>query len=147
MARAEFRITINRPVEDVFVVLTDPATTPKWAESALEGELVTPGDVRVGSRRRSVVKGFGRGTIETVMEVTEYEPNHKVALGSVEAPVPMRTSYTFTPVGGGTRVDWTWWFEPTGLMKPAGPLLAAMFKRQFARDLANLKAMMESGRL
>jgi carbon monoxide dehydrogenase subunit G len=88
--------------------------------------------------------------MENVMEVTELEPNRKVALKLVRAPWggTGRTWYTFTPVDGGTRVDWTWEMEPAGLWKPLGsrPLMG-LFGRRFQRDLDNLKVMMESGQL
>lgn len=150
MGRADMRITIARPVEDVFAVLTDPAQTPKWNSSAIEVELITPGSPRVGSRRRAVTKGPFGGTMENVMEVTELEPNRKVALELVSAPWggTGRTWYTFTPVDGGTRVDWHWEMEPAGLWKPLGSRLGmAVFRRIFQRNLDNLKRMMESGAL
>jgi hypothetical protein len=45
--------------------------------------------------------------MENVMEVTELEPNRKVALDLIRAPWggTGRTWNTFTPVEGGTRVD------------------------------------------
>ncbi len=32
-------------------------------------------------------------------------------------------------------------------MRPMAPLLAAVYKRSFAKDLSNLKTMMEAGEL
>jgi uncharacterized protein YndB with AHSA1/START domain len=150
MGRADVSITIARPVEDVFAVLTDPTQSPRWSANAIEAELITSGPPGVGSRRRAVAKGPFGGTMENVMEVTELEPNRKVALKLISAPWggTGRTWYTFTPVEGGTRVDWTWEIEPAGLWKPFGsrPFMA-LFGRRFQRDLDNLKMMMESGQL
>jgi uncharacterized protein YndB with AHSA1/START domain len=149
MASADCAVTIARPVEDVFAVLTDPTLSPRWSLNAIKGELLTPGPPGVGSRRRAVVKGmFGR-TMESVMEVTDLEPNRMVALRLISASWGGSgwTKYTFTPVGGATRVDWHWEMELDGLMKPLGPPFMAVFQRLFQRDLNNLKAMMESGRL
>jgi uncharacterized protein YndB with AHSA1/START domain len=149
MASTDVGVTIARPVEDVFTVLTDPTLSPKWAANAISGELLTDGPPRVGSRRRAVVKGmFGR-TMESVMEVTELEPNRAVALKLISASWggTGRTRYTFTPVGKGTRIDWRWEMEPGGWLKPfAGPFMS-LFGRIFQKDLDSLKAMMESGRL
>ena len=149
MASTDVGVTIARPVEDVFTVLTDPTLSPKWAANALSGELLTDGPPRVGSRRRVVVKGMFGGTMESVMEVTELEPNRAVALKLISASWggTGRTRYTFTPVGEGTRIDWRWEMEPGGWMRPfAGPFMS-LFGRAFQKDLDNLKAMMESGRL
>ncbi|MCA1572537.1 MAG: SRPBCC family protein [Chloroflexi bacterium] len=54
-------VTIDRPVEEVFAVLTDPTRSPEWSKHSVRGEMLTDGPARVGSRRRTVVKGFGGG--------------------------------------------------------------------------------------
>jgi uncharacterized protein YndB with AHSA1/START domain len=149
MANADVSVTIGRPVDDVFAVLTDPTLAPRWAANAIKGELLTPGPPGVGSRRRAVVKGFLGGTMESVMEVTELDPNRMLALRLVSASWggSGRTRYTLTPVAGGTRVDWRWEMEPGGVLKPFGRPLMAVFQRLFQRDVDNLKAMMESNAL
>jgi len=146
MARADVSVTIARPVDDVFTVLTDPTLTPRWAANAIKAELLTPGPPGAGSRRRAVVKSFSGSTMESVFEVTEFEPSRAVALRQISASWggSGRTRYTFTPVGDGTRVDWTWDLELGGLWRPFTPLLVGLFERGFQRDLNNLKAMMES---
>jgi uncharacterized protein YndB with AHSA1/START domain len=149
MAKADVSVTIARPAEDVFAVLTDPTLAPKWAANAIKGELLTAGPPGVGSRRRAVVKGlFGR-TMESVMEVTELEPNSMLALRLISASWggSGRTKYTLTPVDGGTRLDWRWEMEPGGVVKPFSRPLMAIFQRAFQRDVKNLKAMMESNAL
>jgi uncharacterized protein YndB with AHSA1/START domain len=113
-------VTIQRPIEEVFAVLTDPPRSPEWSKHSIRGELLTEGPPRVGSRRRTVVKGFaGIGSMESVFEVTELEPLRAVALKQVSASWggSGATRCTFTPVGGGTRVDWMWELNPSGPMK------------------------------
>ena len=51
----------------------------------IKGELLTPGPQGAGSRRRAVVKGLFGGTMECVMEVTEFEPNRMLALRLISA--------------------------------------------------------------
>jgi uncharacterized protein YndB with AHSA1/START domain len=149
MASADTSVTIARPVDDVFAVLTNPTLSPKWSSNAISGELLTDGPPRIGSQRRAVVKGmFGR-TMESVMEVTELEPNRAVALKLLSASWggSGRTRYTFTTVDGGTRVDWHWEMEPGGWLRPLSKPFMAVFERMFQRDLDNLKRVMESGGL
>lgn len=103
-------VTIERPVEEVFAVLTDPTRSPEWSKHSVRGELLTDGPPRVGSRRRTVVKGFGGiGTMESVFEVTEIDPLRAVGLKQVSGTWggTGATRYTFTPVHGGTCVEWT----------------------------------------
>lgn len=142
-------VTIGRPVEEVFAVLTDPTRSPEWSKHSIRGELLTDGPPRVGSRRRTVVKGFAGRTMESVFEVTEIEPLRAVALKQISASWggSGATRYTFTPVDGGTRVDWTWELNARGPMRLVlGPMLAVT-RRGFQSDLENLKALMESGRI
>ena len=150
MAEFDCSVVIQRPVEDVFRILTDPTQSPKWSKNAIKGELLTEGPPRVGSRRRAVVKGFGgRGTMESVFEVTEIDPLRAVALRQISASWggDGRTRYTFTPVDGGTRVAWHWELEPGGLMGLFARPMMAVMHRIFQSDLDNLKRMMESGAL
>jgi uncharacterized protein YndB with AHSA1/START domain len=150
MAGFDCSVVIQRPVEDVFRVLTDPTQSPKWSKNAIKGELLTEGPPRVGSRRRTIVKGFGGlGTMESVFEVTEIDPLRAVALRQISASWggDGRTRYTFTPVDSGTRVDWHWELEPGGLMGFFARTMMSIMRRIFQADLDNLKRMMDSGEL
>lgn len=147
MATAGMTITIDRPIDDVFRVLTTPEDTPKWSSSAVEEALTSPGPVGVGSTRRAVVRSFGGRTTTNEAMVTEFEPNRRVAMRSISAPVPFEAAWSFTGVPGGTRVDWTWSFEFTRAMRAFGPAFAAYFRRSLQKDLDRLKRMMEAGEL
>jgi uncharacterized protein YndB with AHSA1/START domain len=131
----------------VYRVLTTPELTPRWSSNAIEEHMTTPGPVRVGSRRRATVRRPGRGTTENEIEVTAIEPERSMAVRSIEAPVPFTSSWTFTPVGDATRVDWRWDFQLRGWMRPVDVILGPTFGRTFRRDLDRLKAMMETGEL
>ena len=140
-------ITINRPVDDVFRVLTTPEETPKWSSSAVEEALTSPGPVGIGSTRRAVVRSFGGRTTTNETVVTEFEPNRKVAMRSISAPVPFEAAWSFTDVPGGTRVDWTWSFAFAGAFKVLGPAFGSYFRRSLQKDLDRLKQMMEAGEI
>lgn len=147
MSVVSLSVSILRPVEDVFAVLTDVGQAAKWSR-ALEEQLITPGPLRVGSRRRAVVPMFGGRTMENQMELTELEPDRRLAMRGVAGfPFPVRIVAELEPAGGGTLLRWTTFMEPGGVAKLLGPVLAASYKRSFAKDLANLKSMMESGAL
>ena len=140
-------VTIARPVSDVYRVLTTPELTPRWSSNAIEEHVTTPGPIRVGFRRRATVRRMGGGTTHNEIEVTALEPERSIAVRSVEAPVSFSSSWTFTPVDGGTRVDWHWDFAMRGWLRPFDGLLARTFTRAFRRDLARLRSMMEAGEL
>jgi uncharacterized protein YndB with AHSA1/START domain len=145
MTTTALTVTIARPVEDVFAVLTHLENAATWSR-AVEETLITPGPMAVGSRRRAVVPTFGGRTAENEMELTELVPNRRLAMRSISGfPFEVRISIDLNPVGDGTRLDWLVSFEPGGLLRPTAPLLAPVYRRAFAKDLENLRAMMETG--
>jgi uncharacterized protein YndB with AHSA1/START domain len=138
---------IARPVEDVFAVLTNVENAARWSR-AIEEKMTTPGPFGVGSRRRAVVPLFGARTTENEMELTEFELNLRLAMRGVSGfAFPVRVSIDFARVETGTRLEWTTYLEPRGLLKAIGPILAAAYEWNFRKDLAKLKAMMEAGEL
>ncbi len=147
MTTAAMSVTINRPVADVFRVLTTPEDTPKWSSSAVEEQLTSPGPVGVGSTRRAVVRSFGGRTTTNEAIVTVFEPNRRVAMRTISAPVPFEAAWSFTALPDGTRVDWTWSFDLKGVARLFGPAFAVYFQRSLQGDLARLKQMMETGEL
>jgi uncharacterized protein YndB with AHSA1/START domain len=145
MSTAEMSVTIRRPVEDVFRVLTTPEDTPKWSSSAVEEQLTSFGPVAVGSTRRAVVRSFGGRTTTNETVVTVFDPHRRVSMRTITAPVPFEATWSFTALPEGTRVDWAWSFELKGVARLFGPLFAVYFRRSLQADLARLKRMMEAG--
>ncbi len=143
MLKLDLSITINRPVEEVFAVLSNPENGPKWSSGSSEAKITSQGPIGVGTRYRSVRQALGR-RIESETEITEYEPNRRYATKSISGPFPMESAVTFERVEGGTRVTGTLMGEPGGFFKLAEPLLVRTAKRQFEGDLANLKDLMEA---
>jgi uncharacterized protein YndB with AHSA1/START domain len=146
MARAEISATIKRPVEDVFAVVSDPESSPKWSSASLESAKTSAGPVGVGTTTRAVSKFLGR-RIESELEITDFEPNRRLAWESKSGPFPIQATVTFEGVNGGTRVNATIDAEPGGFFKLAEPLIVSIAKRQFQSDFDNLKDLMEANAL
>jgi uncharacterized protein YndB with AHSA1/START domain len=66
-------ITIRRPIEDVFAVLTDVEQSGKWFPGNVEEHWTSPAPHGVGSTRHAVVTMLGRRTENDAM-ATEYQP-------------------------------------------------------------------------
>ena len=82
------------------------------------------------------------------MELTELVPDRRLAMRGVSGfPFAVRILAELEPAHRGALPRWTTWLEPGGVARLLGPVLAASYRRSFARDLVNLKAMMESGAL
>lgn len=136
-------VTIARAVEDVFAVLSVVENAPKWSSNTIEETLLTPGPLRKGSRRRAVIKGFAGRRMQNEAEMVEFEPNRRMVVRVLDAPVPIEIVIEFTAVEGGTRLDWTGILSPRGMLAPTATLLAGFYRMAFERDLRNLKALME----
>ena len=146
MPRGTASIEIDRPVEDVFAVLSDVGQTALWYPTVIEERWTSPEPHGVGSTRIAVSKSYGvRNENEAV--VTVFDPNRALALESVRSQVPFTVSIRFAPTPSGARVDWEVEMVPTGLYKPVVSMTFGPFVRQLQAALGNLKAMMEAGQL
>jgi len=141
--KIEISIVINRPVEEVFAVMSNHENNPKWNPATLEAKKTSAGPIGVGTIVRSVTRIAGQ-RLEGESEFIEYEPNRKYATRVNSGPFPMKLQETFESVEGGTRVDARIEVEPEGFFKLAEPLLAKIAKRQLEAALASLKDLMEA---
>ena len=146
MSSSRNSIVINRPIEDVFAVLTDVEQNGKWFPGNVEEHWTSPPPHGVGSTRHAIVNMFGRRT-ENDAVTTEYEPPHRASMEGTTPNAPFAATLTFAAEAGGTRVGVTTDFRLHGVMRILGPLIAAVYGRSWDRGLANLKQMMESGAL
>ncbi len=142
MLKIESSVVINRPLEDVFAVLSNVENNPKWSSVFLEAEKTSAGPIGVGTTWRIVGRAFGQG-IEAEVEVTEYEPNRKWAQKQ-SGPISAKIRQTYKPVEEGTRVNVALEGELGGFFKLAEPLLKTMMKRGIENDLATVKDLMEA---
>jgi len=142
-ASTTMTVTIARPVEDVFAVLSDVTNVPIWSSNTIEETLLTPGPLRKGSRRRAVIKGFAGRTMQNEAEMIEFEPNRRMVVEVLDAPMPARIVIEFTQVDGGTRLDWTGILAPKGILAPTAFLAARFYRMAFEKDLRSLKALMD----
>ena len=96
----------------------------------------------MGARHWLTAQFLGRRSA-TEYETIAYEPDRLVAWKAVSGPVPLTFSRALEAVDGGTRVTMRYEGEFRGLLKLAGPLLAAMGRRQLEGDIPRLKQLLE----
>jgi uncharacterized protein YndB with AHSA1/START domain len=142
-ASTTMSVTIARPVEDVFAVLSDVENVPKWSSNTIEETLLTPGPLREGSRRRAVIRGFAGRTMQNEAEMVDFEPNRRMVAKVLNAPFPAQIVIDFTPVDGSTRLDWTATISLGGILSPTAPLMVRFYRMAFEKDLKTLKSMMD----
>ncbi|NDJ77079.1 MAG: hypothetical protein GYB65_12560 [Chloroflexi bacterium] len=144
MSEIKMSIHIERPIEEVFIALTDARSQPQWDSGLLEGRHEPDGPAQLGTRMIEVRKFMGR-VIETTSELIEFEANRKIVRNGKNGPMTLTGILTFTQTDSGTRVDWTWILEMAGLVSLMTPIIASQLKRSAEPSLSNLKQLLENG--
>jgi hypothetical protein len=137
---------IARDRDTVARFVMDPANDTRWIK-ALTSVRTLNGDAPagVGTQVERVASFLGR-RIEYVNEIVALEPGRRLAMRSVKAPFPMEVTYELEDAGDGTLMRIRAAGDAGGFYRIAGPLLGKAVRRGIARDLAELKRVMEDGR-
>ena len=131
--RAELTIEIARTPEDVFAYLTDVSNVPAW-QAGVKSSTLRDGHVE---ESRSLL---GR-EFHTKLEIVEQEEPRVFTLRALNSPVPFSVRHELEPADGGTRLKVTAEGDVPGF---AAGLLARRAERQFRKDFARLKEILES---
>jgi len=146
MYKFERSIFINRPVQEVFDFVTNPANNTKWQSGIESAEWTSDGPRGVGSIVKVVAKLLGR-KIEVVVEITAWDPPNLWGTKSVGGPIPFEATIKFEAQGGGTLVTETSQAEIGGFFKLAERLVGKQLEKQFEAESAALKLLLESGQV
>ena len=139
----ELSIVINRPIEEVFGVLTNLENDIKWRSEWVETRNTSGGTLGLGATYILTGEFLGR-RVPTVYEVIEYEPIRSAAWKTVSGHLPLTFQRTFERVEGGTRFTIRYDLEVRGFFKLVMPLLAGPVKRQHEGDLRKVKELMDA---
>ena len=143
MIRAETSVVINRPVEDIEAFLNDLQNQSQWVSGHIEARSQTEGPLRPGYKYTDVRQMLGQ-RLEGTVEVTEYVPKERRSFKTTEGPISAEAAFTFEPVEGGTRVNYTIEGETRGIFKLADAVLSRMIQRQVETDFSNLRDLLEA---
>ena len=139
-------ITINRPIEDVFHVLTNVENTGKWFPGDVREWWTSPPPHGLGSTRRARVK-MGLMTTQNDAVATVFEPPNRAGMKGTSKNAPFEAMLTFAPVEGGTRVESNIDLSLRGAAKLFGGMFIRWYGKSWDQGLANPKRMMEAGEL
>ena len=145
MAEGHASIHIDRPPDDVFAVVGDPANNPTWRKNVVRTEWLDDGPMRIGRRGRQTSRILGREwTVEA--EVVEWNPPSSAAWRVVQGPVSVRSWFRVEPDGTGSLVSGG--ADGKGFLGPLGGLLTRLavprMTKQAELDLETLRARLES---
>jgi len=140
----ESSIFINRPQQEVFDYVTNPANSAQWQSGTQSAEWTSDGPHGVGSTFKVVTSLLGR-KLEATVEVTGREPPSLSRIKSVGGPIPFESTTRFTAQGDGTLLTQTAQAEIGGFFKLAEGLVGKQLEKQFEANLAALKLLLEAG--
>jgi uncharacterized protein YndB with AHSA1/START domain len=143
MIRFTIATHVDRPVPDVFDHVTDPSRLATWQTNTVSAVQEDDGPLRLGTRLREVHRTPGGKELESLVEVSEYEPDRVFALRVVEG-TPIHLRMTFEPADGGTLVRFGAHGRLHGAMRLAQPLLQRILRRQFTAQCGTLKRVLEA---
>jgi uncharacterized membrane protein len=143
MFTVETTLVIGRPVEELFTFLMTPENAPLWQSNVVECRWTSEGPVGVGTTELDVRRVLGQ-RMETQNVITEYEPDRKVSMKSMDGPVPIESTMIFESVTGGAKLNVAFRGDAKGFLKVVEPLLAHMIKRNVKADFGNLKGLLEA---
>jgi len=137
-------ILIQRPLREVSAYASDPDNVPAWYANIKSIEWKTPPPVTVGTQVAFVAHFLGRRLAYTY-QVVDFIPGERLVMRTAEGPFPMETTYTWqTTADGGTRMTLRNRGTPAGFSKLVAPFMAGAVRRANRKDLAALKAALES---
>lgn len=130
--RAELSIEIARTPEDVFAYLSDVSHLPAWQSGVRRAE-------QNGDRIEETRHFLGRD-MHTTLEILASEPPRVFKLKALDGPVRFTVTHELEPAGSGTRLSVVAEGDVPGF---ASGIVAQQAKRQFSKDFARLKEILE----
>lgn len=143
MAAFELTTFINRPPQEVFDYMTDPAHSHQWQSGTKSARWVSESPVGVGSIFQGVTELLGR---EMTMdaEITRWDPPHVWGLKANNGPMNIEVTTEFESQDGGTLVIQNFQGELGGLFNIAEGLAVKQLQKQVEADGKTLKRLLEA---
>jgi uncharacterized membrane protein len=137
-------IVIDRPVAEVAAYASDPSNAPVWYANIESIDWKTDPPARSGTAVTFVAHFLGR-RLEYTYEFVEVVPEQRLVMRTQDGPFPMETTYTWAAVhSGSTRMTLRNRGTPAGFSKLVAPVMAPAMRRANRKDLAKLKAILET---
>jgi hypothetical protein len=142
MFQIEVAITIRKPRRDIARVIFNPLCDTAWDHQVLEVRPLAHGPLQAGSCISRVYRFLGR-RYHDVAEIVEYSPGQFIEM-TVQRPIEMRVRYSLESIPEGVIVRVHATGRSAGLLRLIGPLTRLMLRRNYIRNLHDLKFLMES---
>jgi len=144
MARAELSLFVDRPADEVFAFVAEPANNPRWRSYVIESGWLDDGPMRLGRRGYQTSRILGR-TMSVEAVIVEWDPPHSVCWEAVRGGATVRSWVHVEPQGTGCVVSGGAEGHFNGsIMRLLTPLGVRMMVRDARSSLQKLKAALET---
>jgi uncharacterized protein YndB with AHSA1/START domain len=140
-------VEIAAPPAEVFRVVTDLSTHPRWRPSVREFRTADGEPPAVGSEIVEVVRFAGRD-VRMRYRVTSLDAPRVFAAGYVDGPIEVAIRFDCEPAAAGTRTTFTCdTARPRIARVLPFPFFGPLMGRYMDDELGNLKRLVESGQV
>jgi hypothetical protein len=136
----ESSIDIAASAQAVFDYVTDVRREPEWNRQLLAVEKLTPGPIGVGTRYRV---RFGRGVGAAIIENTAFDRPRRWSAVSTSRRLDVDFHGRTVDTAGGCRLSARTELHPRGALRVLAPVLRAVLRRSWDRDLRMIKTIVE----
>jgi hypothetical protein len=145
MVKFDLNTYIYRPLQQVFAFVVTPENDFHWQYGTLMSSKISKGEMGLGSLFRVVGHCLG-WRMESVYEVTEFEPNKSYGFKSLSGPMNSYTLYTFEIMKRNTRISISTQISLGEPFKSTSINAERTIKKEYRENLALLKDILESSR-
>jgi carbon monoxide dehydrogenase subunit G len=142
---ATFTVTtfINRPLQEVFDFMTNPANFAQWQSGIKSAKWSSDDPVGVGSTFNSIGEMMGR-EMKMDLEITQWDPPTVWGIKGQSGPVKFEAINKFESKDSGTQVIQTFQGEVGGFFSIAEGLAIKQLQKQGENDGNTLKKLLEA---
>jgi carbon monoxide dehydrogenase subunit G len=137
------KITINRPISEVFEFISDLSNGPKMNEDIIKVEKVTEGPITAGTTfiETRVIRGRNA---EATIEIVQYTPTKAFVVQSDSNGLKVTYHYQLSEVTNGTEVSFQCEVKTSGIiMLLTKPFIIKILKQEDGDHLKNIKKALE----
>lgn len=140
MVTSRTTVEIMRPPAEVWEYLMDTRHYKLWQSGVMEVKATN--GTQLGSILRVKTVNLGKELVLTA-EVIENDGRSRYCVRSIQGPITFNSTYTTTPIKGGTRLDIVNQIETHVVFRLAQSVLQSITDSKTKADVLNLKAILE----